>query len=694
MFMSFDVDADGNLYVPDTYNNRILVYHAPFSEDKSDGKGDNIPDFVIGQADFTSNGINRGKGPGVRDAGSLFISFGGFDHVASRGVSVDPKGDVWVADTFNFRVLRFPKGSKTANLVLGQADFTESQPACQLPGEIKDKPLDRMCTPTVARINPDTDELFVVDEYPGGFPARILVFQPPFHNGMVASRVVFPQQPLEGDFAKGYRLAHATGLVFNPVKTDDWTDPDTKTSRYRDGVFWLHDSGDGSSRTLLLDAEGKILVTVGAPDLLTYGCTLGAVRTGWANRQNPFNLVWPGGMMGFDAQNNIYLADGHFSRIARYALPYRIRKTDKGACLPDFNGGMLPNVPPLVGPGTFAADRVGVAVIDHQLLVRDEQRYMVWNNYLTKDCGAPADFVVGQETAGDLRQRNHIMGRSMHAIDYRKRLWSICEHGLLMVYQLPLKTGATPLGDVLPLYWADDPESRVEFRGGTAIAFDPGSRKLWVSDPSHHRLLRIRNPDGWADKLLVDAVLGQKNKTDGALNRGMTKPDAASIGEVNDIRFDRLGNMFVVDNTYEGHPNGRVIAFLAKDLAKIDAMFPAIEAKKLYVTERFDQTEICRSNLPVDCPFSPVSIAFNSRNEMVIGNDGYYRDGKIRHLRQLYLYRKPLEKATPDAVIELPLGAPGEIVFDDRDNLIIQDHTWCRLWIINYDKDSAWLHPL
>jgi hypothetical protein len=152
--------------------------------------------------------------------------------------------------------------------------------------------------------------------------------------------------------------------------------------------------------------------------------------------------------------------------------------------------------------------------------------------------------------------------------------------------------------------------------------------------------------------------------------------------------------MFVVDNTYEGHPNGRVVAFLAEDLAKISTMFPAIEAKKLYVTERFDQTDICRIHLPVDHPFSPVSIAFNSRNEMVIGNDGYYRDAKIRHLRQLYLYRKPLVKATPDAVIELPLGASGEIYFDEHDHLVVQDHTWCRLWIINYDKDPAWLRPL
>jgi hypothetical protein len=89
-----------------------------------------------------------------------------------------------------------------------------------------------------------------------------------------------------------------------------------------------------------------------------------------------------------------------------------------------------------------------------------------------------------------------------------------------------------------------------------------------------------------------------------------------------------------------------------------------------------------------------VSVAFSSKNEMVIGNDGYYRDGKLRALRQLFLYRKPLEKATPDAIIELPLGAAGEMKFDDADNLVVMDHTWNKVWVINYDRDPVWLKPL
>ena len=79
---------------------------------------------------------------------------------------------------------------------------------------------------------------------------------------------------------------------------------------------------------------------------------------------------------------------------------------------------------------------------------------------------------------------------------------------------------------------------------------------------------------------------------------------------------------------------------------------------------------------------------------MVVGNDGYFKEGRTRNVNQLCLYKKPLEKATPDAVIQLPLGAPGEIVFDGEDNLIVQDHPYNKVWVINFDRDPVWLREL
>ncbi len=678
-----DVDGAGNLYVADFCNNRVLVYYGPFSTDKTGGKGDTVPDLVLGQEDFTANKPNRGRGEGKPDQRSLYLAYGGFDHVASRGVSVDGRGDVWVADTFNFRVLRFPKGQTAADLVLGQPDFT----SCRADPDMSKATLSSMCTPTIARVHPETGELYVVDEYPRGFPARILVFRPPFKNGLAADRLFTVKQPLRGEYANGYRLTHATGLVFNPVKTDDWTDPVARGHRYRDGLLWLCDQ----DRCLLLDKDGAILVALGAPDAVTHGRRPEFYAHAGLDPEAPFNLAWPGGMIAFDSANNIYLADEHHNWVSRYGLPYRVRRTEKGPAAPLANGGLFPARP--TDPVHWRLDRVGMAVYKNQLLVRDHQRYMVWNDYLAKPDGAPADLFIGQRGGDNLRQRNHIFDRSHHAIDHQARLWAGSEHGKMILYQLPFKKGSEPLRTLIPLFWADEPNREVAYRTG-AVACDPVGKTLWVYDESSHRLLRVGNPDRWAGKLLVDAVIGQKDKSANRLNRGMPKPDAASFGDVNSIRFDRLGNLFVVDNTYEGHPNGRVLAFLAEDLRGIKGMFPDVRAKKVYVVERFDETQINRIFDPVDKPFSPVSVAFSKDNEMVVGNDGYYRDPKRRAVRQLYLYRKPLEKATPDAVIELPLGAAAEMGFDDEDNLVVLDHTWNKVWVLNYHRDPVWLRPL
>jgi hypothetical protein len=693
--LNFDVDGDGNLYFPDFANNRVLVYFAPFSADKTGGKGDTLPDFVIGQDSWTSNGVNRGLGPATRDAHSLFLSYGGFDHVASRGVSVDTNGNVWVADTFNYRVLRFPRGATIADLVLGQPNFTVSEPVPEAgwPSSTN-APLNRTCTPTLAKVDASSGELYVVDEYPGGFRARILVFRPPFTNGMAASKQIVPRQTLAGDYAGGYTFTHATGLEFNRFKTDDWCYPENPVARYRDGVLWLQ---DGSSRVLLLDGNGEILLAIGAPDTISYGGQYWRYGVCGQDPLAPFNLVSPGGTIGFDSHSNIYLADGHTSRIARYGLPYRVTTNGTYRCMPDANGGMFGNTTAVsVGPDNCFADRVGVLVHRGQLILRDHQRYMVWTNYLRSSNGAPADLFAGQPNGFSISNRNGIMGRAMHAVDDQDHLWATGEHSRLYLWQLPFTNGAPTSRDIISLYWADDPNQEVDYRCSQPVAFDPVSRKLWVFDNQNYRLLRISNYTNWHGKLLVDVVIGQTNKVGGQMNRGMSAPDAASFGAVNDLKFDRLGNLFVVDNTYECHPNGRVVAFLADDLAAITNMFPAIQAKRVYCVESFTQTSYCRIHDPVygDTPFSPVCVAFNSRNEMVIGNDGGYRYPEKRALRQLYLYKNPLTKTTPDAWIELPMGAPGEITFDSQDNLIVQDHTWNRVWIINYDWDPNWLQPI
>lgn len=699
MRTNIDVDSKGNLYIPDVQNNRVLRYNKPFSVDRSNGMGDGVADAVWGQETMMSDNINLGLGKDIRTSSSLYTSMGSLG-VSARGVSIDSNNNLWVADTFNSRVLRFPKKTdgtidKTADLVLGQNNFTLVETE-QCSGDPQSSPLNRMCAPTLAKIRPDTGELYVLEEYPD-FLGRILVFKAPFINGMAASRMIFPKQdgPIV-DWSDPY-IFRATGFTFNTLKTDECIDKDC-VHRYKDGVLWVNEHN--SFRTLLLDDKGTILQVIGAPDAYHRGCSYDLQGQCGQNISQNLNLCWPGGSIGMDNANNIYLADEQFNRIARFAVPYKLvtKNTPLGiiSCLPTDNGGLLQGPQPnSKGNGKWSAT-TGMLIFGNQLIVRDENRFLVWNDYLNKPYGADADIVVTTD--------NSALG--FHTVDDKNRLW-ISNGQKLLIYQLPFTCpGISPCiisGDVsrlakdVPLYWSDDiSEVSYNMRNG-GLAFDPLTKKMWMLDSDHHRLLRIKNydldPQKTTTKYIVDAVIGQRDKTTTGCNqgRGENNPSADSLCDVNQVKFDRLGNLFVVDNTYECHANDRIFMFPKEDLLGIKTLFPKLEAKKSFVVDSPNLRGTCNVG-KLNEPFSPVSLAFNSKNEMVVGNDGYYGDKAQREKKQLWFYHDPLSKKSdgtymsgqaPDGFINLPMGAPAEMQFDAQDNLAILDHTWSKLWMIN-----------
>ena len=99
------VDPAGNLYVASLGDNRVLVFRPPFSNGMAAA-------MVIGQPDF--GGTESGRGA---------------DRLAAPwGIACDAAGNLWVADTENNRVLRFPApaltGRRSADLVIGQPDMS------------------------------------------------------------------------------------------------------------------------------------------------------------------------------------------------------------------------------------------------------------------------------------------------------------------------------------------------------------------------------------------------------------------------------------------------------------------------------------------------------------------------------------------------------------------------------------------
>ncbi len=178
------VDSQGNVYVVDTGNNRVLRFPQPFAQ-----TGARTPDIAIGQASFTTNGANQGgisaSTLSFTSNGSVFVAF----------LAFDASGNLWVADAGNNRVLRFnasvlatgahAASGPSADLVLGQPDFVSNAytpPANPLTSTAS------FTTPT--GIVFDTAGRLFVEESISSRRGRILMWTPPFASSQAAARIL------------------------------------------------------------------------------------------------------------------------------------------------------------------------------------------------------------------------------------------------------------------------------------------------------------------------------------------------------------------------------------------------------------------------------------------------------------------------------------------------------------------------
>jgi len=102
-------DADGNLWVGEFGNNRVLEFKPPFSNGMA-------ASLVLGQVDFAHGAINQGLA-----APTDSTSWG------AHGLAFDSQGRLILADERNNRTLVFAPpffNGIPASLVIGQVDFT------------------------------------------------------------------------------------------------------------------------------------------------------------------------------------------------------------------------------------------------------------------------------------------------------------------------------------------------------------------------------------------------------------------------------------------------------------------------------------------------------------------------------------------------------------------------------------------
>jgi uncharacterized protein (TIGR03437 family) len=193
------VDSAGNLYVADTGNNRILRFPQPFAA--SNAK--QLPNLVIGQKTFATSTANL-NGIGASTL-SIVINAG----TGRTGLAFDASGNLWVSDTDNSRVLRFPAGVLAAGLpfpaadmVLGQPGFTTTLPAATRLA------LSGLAGPCGLSFD-SAGNLYVTDQ-----AYRVLVFNAPLATGQSAVEALGVDSTVGFTTPSPIALNNPLGVVF------------------------------------------------------------------------------------------------------------------------------------------------------------------------------------------------------------------------------------------------------------------------------------------------------------------------------------------------------------------------------------------------------------------------------------------------------------------------------------------------
>ena len=628
-------DTNGNFYVVDLCNNRVLKYNDPFTNDQ-------VADDVWGQANFT----DRGRGT---TSSNLYTdwNYGSTIGTFSAGVDVDQSGAIWVADSFNNRVLRFPSGSKKANLVVGQSSFlTQSSGTA----------LNKMYHPTGVRLHPVTGELYVLDGQAEG--TRVLVFKPPFTTGMSADRQLAKQS---GGQYSG--LLWARGFCFDPGDTN---------------IIWVADGGN--SRLVKVDAHSGVLL-----DVIGQATVDGSGNSYYVRYDGTLNgIQQPDGDIGFDSDGNLYFTCvGGWTPVVRIPMP--LQKSGAGYAVSD--GEMMKEGMNQISGRTFN-DFYGMSLWKNQLFLSDGPRLLVWTNFPSAPTFAEADFVIGQDNMSEKEAGGTFEGRNCNLQAVGSNYLFVSTSYKMFIFELPITGG----GKNYPAFktwdsgsghvkWADNDQSEYFALSG-GLAYDDVDNVLWVSDGNKNRVLRLRDPLSSTPK--IEMVLGQTNKTAGAKNHGIGDwesfnytVDAYGFAALWSLHLDNYRNLYVVDSGYEGrHDNSgnlRVVRFDYTNTVYTGEMFPFYPATAVFGKPDLTTTRLWNE---AHRPRTPISLAFGPSNEMLMTCDSYGNpQGEL-----VFYYEAPHVGVTPQPknIVPTYFGNPAVPFYYGR-NFIIQDHTWNRV---------------
>ncbi len=644
--LAFDTSASPPiLYIVDNGNNRILAYKNPASLSPC-GAGNiacGFADLQIGQRDLT------GTLPGGPGQPGLSAGFN-----APAGIAVDSSGSVYVADSGNNRILRFPAPFKQTgslavpDLIIGQANLATNQPnqgqnfpsaqTVSFNGKLVGLAID------------PSGNLWITD--PGN--NRVLRFP-------VSQLAPNTSQPA-ADVVLGQTSASLSALPSPPAGTQALLDKSILNSP--NGVAF-----DAKGRLYVSDEYSRVLYfpgpfTTGIPATRALGVVV--PQTPPLPNVNQYGLAGPQGLI--TNGTNLFVSDAGNNRVVEYDVP------ESWPAEPALtNGQFPPNAefsPPMIaaigqigltngqanqnkpqpGPNTLA-NPFGVAFSGSDLWIADTYNNRVLDFPLQGSSYTSATRLAGQSNF-QYGAPNLIEGREVFF------------------------AGATGVP-----------------AAGVVVDQKSTPPHLYIADTNNNRILCFNDARSVSSGSRADLVIGQSGPTDfydALVNSGTnltTSPTQTGLYQPIGVAVDTAGNLYVADTG-----NGRVLRYPAPFSQPAGSQ---ILPNLVLGQQSFSFTDTDATNQNMHSPFG---LAIFSEGSLAVSDSFHSR---------VLIFKRPaggdfqngqtasVVLGQPDFVTTTPSGTasgmngPRHIAVDSSDRVYVCDFQNNRVLVYTNARNSA-----
>ncbi len=667
------VDAQGNLYVADSKDNRVLEYSAPFSSSQTAGMPATM---VFGQSgSFTSNGDCPTDGTTPFSLPPTADSLCG-----PSSVAVDPHGNVYITDGYDERILEYNNplaagggtpgtpgsaGDTTADLVFGPSNFTTF-------GHCDEFDTPTVCVPAALAVD-SSGNLFAANY------GYVLEFDNP-----VATGGGTPGTPGAAGDTTIDQVISATGTDISGLTVDSAGNLYVISYPATDGVTEYE-----TPLAFRAGAAGQ----GGAPDPTT--ALFGRCNTSQCASATVLNQPQS---VAVDSSGDVYVYD--YARMLEFDNPFAA-------------GGGTPGVPGAPGDTTADAvlgqvdftrnttnmvDAIGMNLAEdrfddpplpsgvtvdasgttNHLYVADtgNNRILGWNDAAGFASAAPADIVIGQP---DFFSYNCAAGSTGLCsptgltVDAAGNLYvADSENARVLEYGAPFKSGKTagiaasvvfgqsgsftssgckgePIGSSASADSLCEPVGvATDSKGDLYVADDSDGRVLEYDQPLAARGGKPGTP-GHPGDTTADRVFGQSNFTFNNTPNSCTDPSATDLCDPTGVAVDSSGNLYVAD-----WGNSRVLEF--NDPV---ALVTSGSSRATAATRVFGQSSLTSSACdPSDsgCRLSPGTVTLDAAGNLYAASS---------NLDQVFFYKNPLSANSSTTL---------NVLFGDLSNPCLNSH--------------------